>query len=58
MLEKTISQYMAEDPRCDRCSRCGDKVKVGHDTRACLCWYCTQWLADQEGTEDGGGTPA
>ena len=42
--EKTIKQYMLENPNGKLCSRCGDEVP-GARGDACVCWRCTSLLA-------------
>lgn len=41
--EKTASQYMAENPVGNRCSRCGETVPNCH-ALASMCWECTALL--------------
>lgn len=44
--EKSISEYLAEHPNGNRCSRCGDVVSVGAGVDACVCAACTRFLSD------------
>ena len=46
MREKRISEYMCENPKGNRCSRCGESVAIGPDTVACLCCRCTHLLTE------------
>ncbi len=47
--EKTINQYMLENPRGNKCSRCGVGVPSARGA-ACLCWCCTHLLAQLRAT--------
>jgi hypothetical protein len=42
--EKSITEYLAEHPNGNRCSRCGDVVTVGPETEACMCGACMRFL--------------
>ena len=43
--EKRAIEHMRDNPQGDHCSRCGQPVRVGPETRACLCAECTHLLA-------------
>ncbi len=43
--EKSIREYMKDDPRQGACSRCGRSVPVGPGAVACVCSTCTALLA-------------
>ena len=43
--ELTPAQYLAENPKGNRCSRCGITVPASPDVEACLCWRCLHLLA-------------
>ncbi len=43
--EKRACEYLTDFPNGNRCSRCGEIVRVGVGVEACICWRCTNLLA-------------